>query len=234
MSSSVLAETRRPSLLRNFLENYRTRGPKKTLGLCGYRIRERFREWQLGVQTTGVVPWDQLAAEPDCHSYVATDYDSLDAILRYLEPDDDVLLDYGCGKGRVIALAATRPFRQVIGVELNAELAAVARANLLRIEPKAVCNEVEVVQADATEFAVPSDVTVVFLFNPFSGQVLRAVEDRIRTSLRDNPRVLKVVSLHPSEWEDSLAHCDWLSPEATLRPSYWNECRVTIYRAALD
>ena len=44
---------------------------------------------------------------------------------------DDVFVDLGSGKARMVLEAAARfPFRKVIGVELTAELTEVARANL--------------------------------------------------------------------------------------------------------
>jgi len=79
----------------------------------------------------------------------------------YVLHDCNSVLDYGCGKGRVVALAAMHPFGRVIGVELNHELIAIARNNLGRIEPKAQCKRVELFQSDATEFKVPDRKSVV-------------------------------------------------------------------------
>src|SRR5204863_4068199 len=39
-------------------------------------------------------------------------------------------VDYGCGKGRVLLLAAQHPFQEVIGVEFAPELHKIAEANL--------------------------------------------------------------------------------------------------------
>ena len=43
---------------------------------------------------------------------------------------DDVFLDYGSGKGRVLLHACRRPFARVIGIELDPDDCAFARANL--------------------------------------------------------------------------------------------------------
>ena len=52
---------------------------------------------------------------------------------RELRPDD-VFLDLGCGKGRVLVDAVQLPFARVVGVELVPELVEQARANLARVE----------------------------------------------------------------------------------------------------
>ena len=44
--------------------------------------------------------------------------------------EDYALVDIGCGKGRVLMMAAAYPFREMVGVELNPALARVARKNL--------------------------------------------------------------------------------------------------------
>ena len=64
-----------------------------------------------------------------------------------LRPRDegDVFVDFGCGKGRVLFLAARYRFARIIGVELSERMAEQARRNLAR-EPRVV---VEVANAAA-------------------------------------------------------------------------------------
>jgi len=38
-------------------------------------------------------------------------------------------IDFGCGKGRAMLLAAERPFRRLIGIDFSHELLMVARRN---------------------------------------------------------------------------------------------------------
>src|SRR5262245_35460876 len=42
-----------------------------------------------------------------------------------IDPREYAFLDLGCGKGRVLLVAAQRPFRKIVGVEISAELAAI-------------------------------------------------------------------------------------------------------------
>jgi hypothetical protein len=50
---------------------------------------------------------------------------------------------------------------------------------------------------DATDFTVPPEVTVIFLWNPFSGHVLERVFRNIRRSIEEYPRAVTILHLSP-------------------------------------
>ncbi len=83
-------------------------------------------------------------------------------------------VDVGAGMGRALLMAARMPFRGVIGVELNATLARIARRNLT-VWRKAgrELTPMRLVVGDATEFAWPEGQCVAFLFNPFGAAVMK-------------------------------------------------------------
>jgi hypothetical protein len=87
-----------------------------------------------------------------------------------------------------------------------------------------------VVRADATTYRVPDDVTVVFLYNPFRGDVLQAALTRVLESFDRAPRRLRVVYANPRDHElivamqrFKIAYTIWLSwrPEAE-----WHRTKV--------
>ena len=83
-------------------------------------------------------------------------------------------VDWGAGKGRVLCLAANYPFRAVIGVELFAELAEIARANLKALPTAWVrAHSLECVTGDAGAYRPPAGPKVVYMFNPFGPSVLK-------------------------------------------------------------
>lgn len=80
---------------------------------------------------------------------------------------DDILVDVGCGKGRVINwFLATYPQNRVVGIELDPDICAKTAHRLRRHE------NVSIVCGDAITH-LPADGTVFFLFNPFDESVLR-------------------------------------------------------------
>jgi SAM-dependent methyltransferase len=98
-----------------------------------------------------------------------------------LRPETTTFVDIGAGMGRVVLLAARRPFHAVVGVELSPALVAVARDNLVAADdPRRVARDVRIVRADAARYAFPRGDLVVYLYNPFRAPVLQALLRRLQ------------------------------------------------------
>lgn len=156
---------------------------------------------RLGISTAGRLTLDRLGIQhPERVSYEPSAWRTL---RRVLPPDevcaDDVFIDVGAGKGRVVIEAATHyDFGRVMGVELSPELASVARANVSAASSLR-CHDVEIAVADATQFRIPDDVTVIFLYNPFRGMTFEHFLGCVLASLNRRPRAVRVVYRTPFE-----------------------------------
>jgi SAM-dependent methyltransferase len=175
------------------------------------RLLEFCHERWLGIDTRGFIPPEALGYGPDLHEYAPIRYGALYPVLRTISarPPDGSFLDYGAGKGRAVAVAATFPFRRVIGVELTSTLLEAARRNVGRMRRRRA-EAVELVQTDARHYVVPADVTVIHFFNPFQGPVLEAVADRIRESYERSPREVQVVYFNDDKFAPIVASQAWL------------------------
>lgn len=174
---------------------------------------------------------------PFYYDYEATDYRVIDRALRLVERSrsEVVFLDFGCGKGRVVALAATRSFRRVVGVDLNEEMIAQARANLAGLRKTQHCHDVTLLCRDAMWFDVPDDVNAVFFFNPFSREVLDVVVLRLAASLRRVPRRMTILYLHPNEPEfDPFAQLDWCQHLTDIPVARHRGLRFPVYETRSD
>ena len=125
-------------------------------------------------------------------------------LRRALRPRDvgpeDVFLDLGCGKGRVVCQAATRyRFRRVLGVDASAVMVGAAARNVEATRDRHITPEVTIVHADVTAYAVPDDVTVVYLYNPFVGPVFAEAVRALVESQQRRPRRIRVVYATPIE-----------------------------------
>jgi SAM-dependent methyltransferase len=154
------------------------------------RRQDRRLDRRLGIDT-GRDPHQVDLAPATAHgdgvAYSPTPTGPLRRILRALpvgDPAGFTFVDLGCGKGRALLLAAEHGYGRVIGVELDAGLADTARRNIKAYENASPgrAGVVEVVAVDAAAFVPPAGPTVVFLFNPFGEDTLRAVVDRIERS----------------------------------------------------
>jgi SAM-dependent methyltransferase len=114
-----------------------------------------------------------------------------------VEPDD-ILVDVGCGKGRVLNYWLELGHgNRLIGIELDPEIAAAARTRLAHWQ------NVEVLTGDGIEL-LPRDATIIFLFNPFGAAVLTRLRDLIAERYPPGGR-LRIVyhfSMHRHVFED--------------------------------
>jgi SAM-dependent methyltransferase len=118
--------------------------------------------------------------------------------LQPLIPPASVLVDLGCGKGRVLLVASEFDFQAVRGVEFAHELCEIARKNCAAFQAKkrnrADC---QVIEADVTAYAIQPDETVFFMFNPFDETILGRVLDNLAASLQARPRRMLIIYYNP-------------------------------------
>jgi SAM-dependent methyltransferase len=145
----------------------------------------------------------------------------LDA-LPGIDLADSTFIDLGCGKGGPLAVAALKGFRRVVGVEMNGELAEVARANAEVLKARTPgTGTIEVVEGDATTYPLPPEPTLLYLYNPFGSGSMRVVAESVTTSLREHPRVFFVLYLNPWHrhvWEEVSV----LRPIGSRPAGWWN------------
>lgn len=129
---------------------------------------------------------------------------------------DDVLVDVGCGKGRVINWwLSKRLSNRIVGLELDPEVAAHTRERLRRY------HNVTIVAGDGID-NLPADGTLFFLFNPFAESVvIRFKEQILQSARRDKVRIYYYNCVHVSVFENdarfsvehrNLISNDWPAP----------------------
>lgn len=109
---------------------------------------------------------------------------------------ENVVLDYGCGKGRVGFFLSERTKAKCIGVEYDERIYRGALENLSRSSSR---NNIELVNMRAEEYEVPSDVDRCYFFNPFSLEILQKVMSRIIDSYYGCPREILLFFYYPSD-----------------------------------
>jgi SAM-dependent methyltransferase len=108
-------------------------------------------------------------------------------------------VDLGCGKGKPLMIAATYPFRRLIGVDISPACIKVARRNIARYGPETIDPaRVELLTMDAEDFEFPGGPLVLYLFNPFPGRVLEHVVVNLERSLRALARPVVVIYVNPT------------------------------------
>ncbi len=170
-----------------------------------YRVHPFDRE--RGTETSGFVQPEELTREAGRFAtsspYAGSQPSIVRAALRTVpEHESATFIDFGCGKGRVLLVAAEFPFREVVGVELFPQLAEIAKRNAARVfrTGRARC-AIRVEVSDAGTFVLPAGNLVIFFYNPFGEEIMRRVVARIESALAAESRSVFVVSYNPVQVE---------------------------------
>lgn len=139
--------------------------------------------------------------------YQGANYYLLEKVFDHLQTIEanQNIIDFGCGKGRVLAVAAYYGFSKITGVEFAKELCETARKNIIPIQQKFPGKIFNVIHANAVDYKIENDTNVFFFFNPFDEVVMLAVAKNILHSLKENPREVFVVYLNPLHKEIFLS-----------------------------
>ena len=138
---------------------------------------------------------DALGADEYHHPYEPTPYSVLERLADSgLIGEDDVVLDYGSGKGRVGFCLSYQTKAKTVGIEYDERIYAGALENQITAKTKA-----EFVLTRAEEYEVPSEVNRCYFFNPFSVEILHKVMAKIIESWYDNPRELFLFLYYPED-----------------------------------
>jgi precorrin-6B methylase 2 len=198
------------------------------LRTLAYRMYDHMWDVRLGVRTGGVHPSGVPSIFNDNAECNPTAYRILEKILpRIPLSADDVLVDYGCGKGRTICFFAARALlRKVIGVEISEQWAAIAKQNAQALKNRRT-QLLEVVQGNALEFD-PSMGTVFYFFHPFGEKTFEAVIAKIKDDLLRNPRKIKLV-YYNTVCAQMLEATGFLRQTAVLHRDAMNRPAVVLY-----
>jgi SAM-dependent methyltransferase len=195
--------------------------PRMEQGLYrSFRAVHPFDE-SFGVETSGLIYELPSGHQHDLHNngYFAVAPSVFHAIMRAMQEQLHLdfqrfrFVDLGSGKGRALLLASDYPYREIIGVELSPELDRIARSNIARyaLAKSGLLPHTPMIsmQGDATDFAWPAGPLIVYMWNAFTRPVMERVFRNLESSLKEEPRELYLVYLHP-ELESMLAELPWL------------------------
>lgn len=161
---------------------------------------------------------------PGAYRTQSTDYADLSVLLS---PDelraraDDVAVDVGCGRGRVINWWLDHGVRgPIVGIELDAAIAQQTRRRLARAA------NVTILTGDAADL-LPADGTLFYLYNPFDQRTMQRFEERL-AALRNASGRLRVVYynarhadvfLWSGRWTVTPIHAALPYPGVIIRPN---------------
>ena len=147
---------------------------------------------KLNITTVGI---DDSRADAFRYPYEPTPYSVLERIAEsgFLD-EDSVVVDYGCGKGRVGFFLNRQLGCKAIGIEYDERIFAQAMENLRNYKGEGIS-----LLNTRAEDHEPREADSFYFFNPFSVEILRAVLGNILESYYENPREMRLFFYFPSD-----------------------------------
>lgn len=152
-------------------------------------------EWdkKLKIQTIGR---DDYSADQYHFPYEPTPYSVLTRLAEsgYID-SQNILVDYGCGKGRVGFYLNYAIGCSAIGIEYDKRICQYAWQNQKTYTGK---KNVEILCMNAETYEI-KNADCFYFFNPFSVEILRSVMGQIMTSYYVNPRQMRLFFYYPND-----------------------------------
>jgi len=162
-----------------------------------YKINSIFERLQ-GLDFSQIESLDSLSLKKEnSEQYESTKLFELKKWLKFIPQNTKyTAVDFGSGKGTVvIALAKTKNFQHIYGIEISKILNDIARKNL---EKRKISN-VDLINMDASD--IPIDIikkcNFFFFYNPFPYNVFKSVFKGIEASIQRNKRDIVIIYFNP-------------------------------------
>jgi len=120
--------------------------------------------------------------------YQGCNYYILQKAFNYLQGihENNNLVDFGCGKGRALVVAAHFGFQNIIGIDFAKGLCELAKENILKNEDLYPAAKFNIICDDVVNYKIEKDQTAFFFFNQFDKVVMLKVFKNILSFLKEN------------------------------------------------
>lgn len=208
---------------------------KKKMGQTPKFFENDKYEHFLGIESSEIVynnryNDDYYRYEPTSYSGLICAFDELEDVMTKF----DRLVDFGCGKGRVLFYVNQRFQCEVCGIEVDEELYENALDNIAyyNTQFRDAGDQIEVINGKAEEYEVRAEDNFFYFFNPFEINIFEQVMEHIRESVESHPRRIFVMMYYPKdEYLKYMKQNQFKLYKIAKLPTYemdWDE-KVVIY-----
>lgn len=195
---------------------------------------EKFESF-FGIESTEIVcnnryNDDYYRYEPTSYSGLICAFDALEGVMSKY----DRLVDFGCGKGRVLFYVNQRFQCEVCGIEVDEAVYEQALDNrgYYNTRFRDSVDKIEIINGKAEDYQIRPEDTVFYFFNPFDLKIFEIVINHILESVKNNPRKVYVMLYYPKEdYRKFLQYNNFSLHKMIKLPNYdkdWNE-KMVIY-----
>ena len=77
---------------------------------------------------------------------------------------EDVFIDMGSGRGRVMIAAGHFPLKKIIGVDVSEKLNKICEINIQKMKHRLKCKNFENITSNASDYQIPDEATIIYFF----------------------------------------------------------------------
>ncbi len=139
--------------------------------------------------------------------YQACNYYILNKGFDYITNinENKSFVDFGCGKGRALIVAAHYGIKTITGIDFAQALCNVAEKNIQITKQLFPSVNFEIICDDVVNYSIKKDQNVFFFFNPFDQVIMLRIVKNILASLKENERKIYVMYANPVNKEIFLS-----------------------------
>ena len=163
-------------------------------------MNEKFFDGVLNIKTGG--EQKGFPTSLHYHRYEPTPYSALDTLFNQYELNSsDQIVDFGCGKGRLIFYINYLWNATVIGIEMNQSLfqEALQNQNSYLKRNKNSRDKIQFVCCYAQDYEIGPLENRFYFFNPFTIHIFMKIIHNILLSVEKSNREIELVLYYPSE-----------------------------------
>ena len=163
-------------------------------------MEEQYYEKLLDIKTSGEQKWDTKPTH--YHPYEPTSYSALEILFEeYKVESDDNIIDFGCGKGRLIFYINHFFKSNVTGIEMNNEFYEEALSNKESYikNHKRDTDKINFLCCFAQDYSIKPLDNKFYFFNPFSIKIFIKVIENILDSVEKYNREVELILYYPSD-----------------------------------
>lgn len=174
-------------------------------------MNEKYYDKLLNINTIGNQNWNKTSAHN--HPYEPTLYSALETLFKeYTLSEDDYVVDFGCGLGRLNFYINYYFNCNVTGIEVNERYYQESLYNKSQYikERPSRSDKINFICTLAQKYEIYKKDNKFYFFNPFSVEIFISVINNICDSYYENPRDIDLIMYYPST--SYLDYLDYLTP----------------------
>lgn len=188
----------------NYIKYFFFIGTRWNFTLAAFTIYHEIRgekKYQIDTSSIDYLQGEKIESNNLDHAsiYQGANYYLIEQALKFLRDENanNSITDFGCGKGRIMVVAACYGFTTINGVDFAPSLCREAKRNIEKVKTLFPSSTFKIVCGDAVNYKIEKDTNVFFFFNPFDEVIMLQVVKNILYSLKENDRKVYVVYINP-------------------------------------